>query len=72
MTTTDKTGEKLVASIRRTRKGAAGSTGDTSTAKPPAPRHAAARSSPPAKSGTVRRTADGTDRYQSSVRVWPD
>ena len=69
MTTTDKTGEKLVASIRRTRKGAAGSNGAIATAKSPAPRQAAAGS----KSTARRRpTGDGRDRYQSSGRVWPD
>ena len=72
MTTTDKTGEKLVASIRRTRKGAAGSNGGTATAKTPAPRQSAARRSPPARSTAVKRTAGGADRYQSSGRVWPD
>jgi hypothetical protein len=72
MTTTDKTGEKLVASIRRTRKGAAGSNGGTATAKTAAPRQSAARSTPPAKSAAVKRSAGGADRYQSSGRVWPD
>jgi hypothetical protein len=72
MTTTDKTGEKLVASIRRTRSGASKSTGGTKTAKTPAQRQSAVRSSSPAKFTTVKRTADGADRYQSSRRVWPD
>jgi hypothetical protein len=72
MTTTDKTGEKLVASIRRTRGGAAESNGGTKTAKTPARRKPAARSSSPAKSRTVKRIEDGAVRYQSSRRVWPD
>lgn len=72
MTTTDKTGEKLVASIRRSRSGASKSNDGTKTAKTPPRRQPAARSSSPAKSTTVKRTADGADRYQSSRRVWPD
>ena len=72
MTTTDKTGEKLVASIRRTRSGASKSNGGTKTAKTPARRQPAARRSSPTKYMTVKRTADGGDRYQSSGRVWPD
>jgi hypothetical protein len=72
MTTTDKTGEKLVASIRRTRNAASKATGGAKAAKTPARRQAAARSSAPAKSATVKRTANGADRYQSSGRVWPD
>jgi hypothetical protein len=72
MTTTDKTGEKLVASIRRTRSAASKSTGGTKTAKTPPRRQAAARHNPPARSTDVKRTAGGADRYQSSGRVWPD
>jgi hypothetical protein len=72
MTTTDKTGEKLVASIRRTRSGASKSKSGAKTAKTPTQRQTAARSSAPAKSTTVKQTADGADRYQSSRRVWPD
>jgi hypothetical protein len=72
MTTSDKTGEKLVASIRRSRKAAAGTTGDTAADKTPAQRQAAARTSPPVKSKTVSGPAEGTDRYQSCGRIWPD
>jgi len=72
MTTTDKTGEKLVASIRRTRSGASKPNDGTKTAKTPPRRQPAARSSSPAKSTTVKQTADSADRYQSSRRVWPD
>ena len=73
MTTTDKTGEKLVASIRRTRNGAARSQGDTAKAKTPARRKVAAQSNTPAGSTIVRRATDGgADRYRSSRRVWPD
>ena len=72
MTTTDKTGEKLVASIRRTRGGAAESNGGTKTAKTPTRRQAVAKNSSPATSTTVKRMAERADHYQSSRRVWPD
>ena len=72
MTTTDKTGEKLVASIRRTRSGASKSNDGTKTAKTPPRRQPAARRSSPEKSTTVKLTANGADLYQSSRRVWPD
>ncbi|MCB1864205.1 MAG: hypothetical protein KDG50_02155 [Chromatiales bacterium] len=82
MTTTDKTGDKLVASIRRTKANAAKPT--DAAAKPAA----SAAASGPAKRAPRRRTSAGngdaasaiaavtqqasTDPFQSRGRIWPD
>ena len=77
MTTQDKTGEKLVQSIRKTKStgGAAGSTTGSATAS----KGAAAKSTgakPTAASKKVaakpKAAAAATNGYQSGQRVWPD
>jgi hypothetical protein len=71
MTTKDKTGEKLVASIRRTKTGA-----NTNTAAPkaaaPAKKRAPKRSTAAKPAAARQATAKSGDSYQSAGRVWPD
>jgi hypothetical protein len=81
MTTKDRTGERLVASIRRTR---AGSGKPTEAAAPAAegsqrsvtPRKAAAPAkqgpATPAKKRAAKQTGGAQGNYQSVGRVWPD
>lgn len=65
MTTQDRTGDKLVASIRKTKAGA----GESPAAKPVP----TARRRAPAKRESVgRKEAAATGGYQSPGRVWPD
>jgi hypothetical protein len=86
MTTTDKTGEKLVASIRRTKTGTAAA-GDPAAAKKPAsnqespakatPSQAAAAvpAQQPKAAPAAKKTAkknEPHDPYRSKTRVWPD
>ena len=82
MTTKDKTGDRLVASIRRTRAGAEGA-GETATSASPAPKKAAAKKAAPRKAAPAntakpaRKRAEpkpdtGRDSYHSGRRVWPD
>jgi hypothetical protein len=74
MTTKDQTGDRLVASVRRTRAGAEQTTGKQAAAKG-APRRTATtgKATTPAQ-GAVTRTdsALSRDSYQSGDRVWPD
>lgn len=67
MTTQDKTGDKLVASIRKTKAGAAGTTPPATRKKTAATRRTAAKPQATEKSATA-----GTAGYQSPGRVWPD
>ena len=68
MTTSDKTGDKLVQSIRKTKAGASPATPKprTTTTRKKAPARAAAKPRTTAKAKTT------TDPYQSGRRVWPD
>lgn len=75
MTTEDKTGDKLVASIRKTKAGAATAekapVSQPAADKPaPAPRRRAAPKAKAASSGSAKRT--DADSYQSPGRIWPD
>ncbi len=76
MTTTDKTGEKLVDSMRKTKAAAASDTSDTSQSRAQAPQ--TKRSRPQAKNNPVDKRASGGagarggDPYQSGRRIWPD
>lgn len=72
MTTEDKTGDKLVASIRKTKAGATASA-QPDNAKPanPAPRKKAAAKRA-VKSDTSTKSAPEGGQYQSVRRVWPD
>jgi hypothetical protein len=74
----DKTGEKLVASIRKTRAGAAkkttaGKTSTTSTAAASARKKAATRPrTAPKAEKKVPQVPGSTDAYQYGRRIWPD
>ena len=83
MTTNDKTGDQLMASIRKTKTGAAAT--DTETGGSPqkvatAPATAEAETKPAATGSTPRRprvakkkvAPSGSAGYQSPGRVWPD
>ncbi len=87
MTTSDKTGEKLVQSIRKTKASSGSTSPATATDKPaaaaPAKKAAvkkkvSAKASPrkpatPAKAAAkAKPTKAAIDNYQSSRRVWPD
>lgn len=83
MTTTDKTGEKLVASIRRTKNNANAANNPTATTEPVASQEAPVESTPvPAAAATSARkrkaapaapkTNEPQDSYRSKTRVWPD
>ena len=72
MSSTDKTGDQLVASIRRTRQGVAGKDAAKTvpvTAKPPAGAGGAAAGGAPVN--TPKRPA-AIARYPARPRVWPD
>jgi hypothetical protein len=72
MTTEDKTGDKLVASIRKTKAGAAGSSDtDAATAPAAATRKKTVAKKTPADDAPVD-TAAAEVQYQSVRRVWPD
>ena len=72
MTTTDKTGEKLVASIRRT-KAAATAKGDPDAAEKSAPGNGAVAENPSAEAtAAAPRKNVSRDTYQWAARVWPD
>jgi hypothetical protein len=75
MTTKDKTGDRLVASIRRTRAGAekpagAASRRSPATRKARAPANKSATG--PAKKTTAKQPDGVQANYQSGGRVWPD
>mgnify|MGYP001819472674 CR=1 FL=1 len=70
MTESDKTGEKLAASIRKTK---AGTATRTTTARKTAPKRAA--SAGPARSSQnkpAQEPAASADSYRHGQRVWPD
>ena len=75
---TDKTGEKLVASIRKTRAGAtskttAGKTATTSTAAATERKKTASRQRTAPKAGKkVSQVPGSADAYQYGRRIWPD
>jgi hypothetical protein len=72
MTTNDTTGDKLVASIRRTKTAAAPAT-DPAAPVPPAPRRQATRATNKAEtSPPAPRPSEARDTYRSAGRVWPD
>lgn len=74
MSTTDKTGEKLVDSMRKTKAATASGNSDASQKQGQAPQE---KSAPPAKKETAKRPSAGArtqagDPYQSGRRIWPD
>lgn len=75
MTTKDKTGDRLVASIRRTRAGAGKPAGEASqrpatTRKTRAPAKKSTATS--VKKSTVEQANGAQANYRSGCRVWPD
>jgi len=75
-TKSDKTKEKLLSSMRRTKAGASESpaspattVSNTSAEKTPAKATPAAKTKVPAKAPTK---APSTDSFQSGRRIWPD
>jgi hypothetical protein len=67
----DKTGDRLVASIRKTRAGAAGKTAAGAAAAPASERRAPQTRAAGAKEQAVQE-AYSRDSYQYGRRVWPD
>ena len=83
MTTTDKTGEKLVASIRCTKSNTNAASNPTATTEPASSQEAPAESTlvPAAAAASVRKRKaapaapmknEPQDSYRSKTRVWPD
>lgn len=81
MTTKDKTGDRLVASIRRTRAGIdksaeASAPAEAAPPLPAAPPKAKApakkRAATPPKQRAAKRIGGAPGNYQSRGRVWPD
>ena len=86
MSTTDKTGEKLLASIRKTKAGGSspantgGSSGGTTTVRPTATKRKTAPKSrakavpaPAVKRATPASVEkEPADPYQAGRRIWPD
>ena len=84
MTTADKTKQKLVDSMRKSKSGAASKPSAGTTTRAPATRKATARRRAPAKPAAQRRRATtaalipavtrqvSDDPYQSDGRIWPD
>ncbi|MGB5493332.1 MAG: hypothetical protein WBM97_02480 [Sedimenticolaceae bacterium] len=70
MTESDKTGDKLAASIRKTKAGTA--TRTTTTHKATPKRAATARPARSAHSEPARDAAASADPYRHGQRVWPD
>jgi len=68
MTIKDKTGDRLVASIRRTKAGAEKAAEDAAVPAAPPAKTATA----PAKKSTAQSAVVAGDNYQSGGRVWPD
>ena len=78
MSTEDKTGDNLVASIRKTKSGAAGAATKAPSAatapatdKPAPRRRTAAKAGVKSGSGGSAKRSTG-DSYQSPGRIWPD
>lgn len=81
MSDKDKTGDKLVASIRKTRAGAtkkaaarktSGTAADSTPRKQAAPKPAATKSRPAAKTAKASVPSGTADPFQYGRRVWPD
>jgi hypothetical protein len=72
MNAEDKTGDKLVASIRKTKAGVGNAAGDTETKPAPAPRRRSAAKPKPAAPKRDDAPGSVTPGYQSPGRVWPD
>lgn len=74
MITKDKTEDRLVASIRRTKAGATKTETAQGDEKKPAPRRPAAPRKPggPARARPAAQRSQSGDAYQSGGRVWPD
>jgi hypothetical protein len=81
MTTKDKTGERLAASIRRTRAGSEKPTEAAAPAGAASQRSAKPRkggagakkaAATPAKKRALKQAGTAQDNYQSGGRVWPD
>ena len=85
MTTADKTKQKLVDSMRKSKSGAASKPSAGTTRAPAATKKTPARRRAPAKPAAQRRRASVTaalmpavtrqvsdDAYQSDGRIWPD
>jgi len=74
MTTKSKTGDRLVASVRRTKATAQDTDSDqATTTKPSTPRKApAASDKSPRRTQASKKTSTAQDSYQSVGRVWPD
>ena len=72
MSETDKTGEKLVASMRKTKAG----TNDKPAAAPktttPARKKTAAKSATGAAARKAKQPQQPRDPYQAGRRIWPD
>jgi hypothetical protein len=75
MTTKSKTGDRLVASVRRTKETAQDTKSDqAATTKPSTPRKTAAAGdkSPQRSRASKKPSKSQDDSYQSQGRVWPD
>lgn len=73
MTTKSKTGDKLVASVRRTKAAAQETNSDqATTTKPSTPRKTAAGDKSPQRTEASQKPSKAEDSYQSKGRVWPD
>lgn len=72
MTTKDNTGDKLIASIRRTKT--AGAAPDPGSARAPgtSPRRPRVAKKKPVAAKSSAASTVARDRYQSEGRVWPD
>jgi hypothetical protein len=73
MTTQDKTGEKLVQSIRKTKSTGGTTGGAATTSKAPAAKPAAAKPRAARSTAAKAKAATAaTGGYQHGKRVWPD
>ncbi|WP_125180863.1 hypothetical protein [Thiohalobacter thiocyanaticus] len=74
MSEADKTGDKLVASMRKTKAGAAQAAGTQQKSRTASrgSKPAAARKTPARKTGAPPRAEVEADPYQSGRRIWPD
>jgi len=76
MSTNDKTGEKLLASMRKTKADAADKSGAEKAENQAASKQEAPSSPPPKKKAPAKRggrgRTSGGDPYQSGRRIWPD
>lgn len=72
MTESDKTGEKLAASIRKTRAGSAGRTTATTTRKAAPKRAPDADAEKSTAAKPAQQGSTSSDPYRHGQRVWPD